>query len=221
MIARMAEVKALLEGFTRFHAKHFCGEERLYEHLAVKQEPRTLIISCSDARVDPSILTDARPGDIFVVRNVANLVPPYQPVADSYHGTSAALEFAVKNLQVRHIVVLGHSGCAGIRALLDRGDTCEECEEEKEFSFISSWVDIAKEAKARALHTCGHSGEDPHTACEKEGIITSLENLKTFPWIRERIDNGTIKLHGWYFSLDDGTLQFLSDDGTYRDAALK
>lgn len=214
----MAEVKALLEGFKRFHAKHFCGEEKIYEHLAVKQAPRTLVISCSDSRVDPSILMDAQPGDIFAVRNVANLVPPYQPAAESYHGTSAALEFAVKNLQVKHIVVLGHSGCAGIRALFDRGDTVGE---DKDFSFISSWVDIAKDAKERAIRKCGHGTEDQYTACEKEGIITSLENLKTFPWIKERIDNGTINLHGWYFSLHDGKLQLLSDDKTYRDVTLE
>ncbi len=211
----MAKIDVLLEGYKRFHAKHFLGDDKLYARLAEGQMPKALLIGCSDSRVDPSILMDADPGDIFVIRNVANLAPPYQPEGESYHGTSAALEFAVNNLKVEHIVVMGHSGCAGIKALVDGNQASPE-----EFSFLQSWVNIARDAKERTLEKCQHSDEDKYAICEKESIITSIHNLLTFPWLKEKVDDGSIELHGWYFSLSDGKLYLLSEEKNFEEANL-
>ncbi len=206
----MTKVSELIKGYQRFYTKHFLGEDKLYERLhAEGQSPKTLVIACSDSRVDPSLLLDANPGDIFVVRNVANLVPPYQPEWGSYHGTSAALEFAVNNLQVEHIIVLGHSGCAGIRALIREQDPSQ-------FSFINGWVHIADSARARAMEKAHDQGACVHTLCEKEAIVTSLENLMTFPWVAEKVKAKKMTLHGWYFSLADGKLSALSTKGNFE-----
>lgn len=193
----MAEVKKLIEGYRRFYKSYFVNDKQLFTDLSLGQSPRTLIIACSDSRVDPSIVFGAGPGDIFVIRNVANLVPPYQPDS-AYHGTSAALEFAVTQLGVRHIVVMGHSGCAGIRTLL-------ESETSSASAFIHNWVNIAADAKQATLAKCPDH-DKAQTCCEQEGILVSLKNLKSFPWIAEKIAHGELRLHGWHFSIEDGTL---------------
>lgn len=197
----MSDVKTLIDGYRRFYSRHFLRQDPLFNQLATNgQAPKTLVIACSDSRVDPAIILDADPGDIFVVRNVANLVPPF--AADSgHHGTSAALEFAVCNLNVQHIIVCGHSACAGVNALLH--GTYSHSEE----SFINRWVDIAMEAKEHTLHACG-SPEHPaaRQMCEEQAILTSLQNLTTFPWIKTRVDEGCLRLHGWYFDLTSGAL---------------
>jgi len=169
----------------------------VYKDLADGQSPKTLILSCSDSRVDPSIITDANPGDIFVIRNVANLVPPCQDSNNTYHGVSAALEFGVKVLKVNHIVVVGHSGCAGIRTLVETDS------DEKNFDYVNDWVKIAKEAKAKSL---SQDAEPATTCCEKEAVLVSLSNLLSFPWIKERVESQDLKLWGWYFSVKDGSL---------------
>lgn len=208
----MANIDVLLEGYKRFYSAHFDHDKKLYKDLATKgQMPKTLVIGCSDSRVDPSILFDADPGDMFVIRNVANLVPPYEQ-QESYHGTSAALEFAVTNLEVEHIVVMGHSGCAGIKCLMDNN-----IKRQKEFSFISSWVNIAKDAKDRALAKCLTTSDEKYSVCEKESIITSMQNLLSFPWISEKTDDGSLEIHGWYFSLADGKLHVLSEQGVFEE----
>jgi carbonic anhydrase len=195
----MAEVKALLEGYREFYRKYYTSGDTLYGDLTRQgQSPKTLIIACSDSRVDPSIITEARPGDIFVIRNVANLVPPYQAGDSGLHGVSAALEFAVRILEVRHIVVLGHTHCAGVKTLLESDDM-------NKTDFIGSWVKIAAKAREKVLTEPGT--ESPQHRCEKECILHSLRNLTGFPWIKERIEAKTLKLHGWYFSIEDGQLQ--------------
>ncbi len=200
----MTDVKTLINGYQRFYNKHFVEEPGRYKELANKgQAPKTLVIACSDSRVDPSIIMDVGPGDIFVIRNVANLVPPYQPKGDSYHGTSAALEFAVCNLGVENIIVMGHGFCAGVNALLNNQPVKND-----KFSFVQSWVDISKEAKNRveANHPDA-SGEEKLHFCEKENIKVSMENLLTFPWVKERVDNGSLEICGWYFSIFNGVLE--------------
>lgn len=211
----MARIRKLLEGYKRFYQKHFVQNKSLYEKLSVGQNPKTLIIACSDSRVDPTIVTDANAGDIFVVRNVANLVPPYQPDWESYHGTSAALEFAVTRLEVEHIVVMGHSGCAGIGALVDNPP-----KKDKFNSFILGWMNIAAEARARMEEKCADKDDAcRHTVCEKEGILVSLNNLESFPWIAERVAQKKLKLHGWYFSVSDGFLWvYDKESGEYTKA---
>lgn len=197
----MAEIKKLLKGYREFYQKYFQSGDELYKSLKDGQSPKTLIIACSDSRVDPSIVTAADPGDIFVIRNVANLVPPYQVKESGLHGVSAALEFAVRFLEVKHIVIMGHSSCAGINALLNQ-------EKIADTDFIGKWMAVAGKARERTLE-CGHNHSDSEnqSKCEKESILLSLDNLLSFPWISERVGQKSLKLHGWYFSVEDGRMQ--------------
>ena len=198
----MSEVNDLLEGFQRFRVKIFEPNRELYNRLAMKgQTPHTLLIGCIDSRVDPAILMDTAPGSMFVVRNVANLVPPYE-TSGVYHGTSAALEFAVCNLNVRNIIVLGHSHCGGINALLDGYGENAEGE-----GFIAPWMKIARSARDQVLERWpSASREFKQRACERAGIHASLTNLMTFPFIRARVEDGRLHLFGWYYDLENGEL---------------
>ncbi len=147
------------------------------------------------------MLMGAGPGDIFVVRNVANLVPPYRNGAEM-PGIRADIEFAVKSLNVEHIIILGHSGCGGIRALMDGEGITEH-----HYEFIGTWVSIARAARERVLRElAGESAAVQTRACEHWAISLSLDNLMSFPWIRERVETGTLALHGWYFDIDAGEL---------------
>lgn len=194
----MAHPNVLIEGYKRFYKKHFVDDNRLYKELSTRgQSPKTLVIACSDSRVDPSIITDADPGDIFVVRNVANIVPPFQPEWGSYHGTSAALEFAIDGIGVESIVILGHSGCSGIRTLVDRNS-----ENRKPNSFIDSWISIVEDA----LNGSSSASGCKYESCEQEAIRLSLRNLMTFPWIKEKVMANKLSLQGWYFSVNNGAL---------------
>jgi carbonic anhydrase len=203
-----------LAGFERFQKKYFSGDGSLFARLRQGQNPHALVISCCDSRADPGMLMGAGPGDIFVVRNVANLVPPYRDGAEM-PGIRADIEFAVKSLNVEQIIILGHSGCGGIRALMDGEGTTR-----REYEFIGTWVGIARTARERVLRDL--AGEPPAVqtrACEQGAITLSLENLMTFPWIRERVEAGALALHGWYFDLDAGELLAYSPE-TEKFAAL-
>ena len=151
---------------------------------------------------------DAGPGELFIVRNVANLVPPYAPDG-AYHGTSAALEFAVQQLEVPQIVVMGHAMCGGINALMN--GVPSNCPD-----FIGLWISIAEPARARVL-ACD-DGTDPVRACEYEAVRLSLENLRRFPWVAERIAKGTLSLSGCLFDIRTGVLERLQDDGSFTAA---
>ncbi len=196
------EISKLVDGFRRFRREHFHTEDGLYQRLTREgQSPRIMVIACCDARVDPAIITDCDPGDLFVVRNVANLVPPNES-GGHYHGTSAALEFAVRGLQVRHVVVLGHARCGGIRALLHdatgMGDSSQ---------FIQPWMTIAAQARDAVLeHGLDPLSDSAARQCEQNAIQISLGNLLSFPWISERVRDGALQLHGWYFDMDRGEL---------------
>ena len=181
----------------------------MFELLADEgQAPRVLVIACADSRVDPGMIFDAAPGELFVVRNVANLVPPYHPDG-SYHGTSAALEFAVRVLQVADIIVVGHALCGGIRALL-HGAPPEAAD------FVVPWMQIAAPARARAL-ACD-DGRDQQLVCEQAGVALSLEHLHGYPWIAERVAAGTLQLHGAHFDIRSGVLAVLRCDGSFVPA---
>ncbi|MCX7626956.1 MAG: carbonic anhydrase [Methylophilaceae bacterium] len=196
----MSEIQKLIKGFKRFQANYFGEDRKLFEQLREGQSPATMVIACSDSRVDPAILLDCQPGDLFMVRNVANLVPPYEQGA-GLHGVSTALEFGVCVLGVRHLIVLGHSSCGGIRALMQGIPAGTRGE------FITGWVNIAARAKERILAEMPDAlPEKQCCACEKASILVSLENLLTFPWIRERVERGVLTLHGWYFNIDNGEL---------------
>ena len=160
-----------------------------------------MIVSCCDSRVEPALILDAAPGDLFVVRNVANLIPPYGPDA-GYHGTSAALEFGVKGLGVEHIVVMGHSQCGGIHALL-HGEVSALPGDE----FIGQWVSITDATRRQVLADHPNAPDaEKQKALEQRSISTSLGNLRSFPFIAERETAGTLSLHGWYFDIDSGDL---------------
>lgn len=203
----MADITNFVEGFEKFRERYIAGEESLYSRLRQGQSPSTLVISCCDSRADPGMLMGAGPGDIFVVRNVANLVPPYRNGAEM-PGIRADIEFAVKSLNVQGIIILGHSSCGGIRALMDGEGTTRH-----EFEFIGTWVSIARPARERVLRELASESPAVQTrACEHAAIALSLENLMTFPWIRERVEAGVLALHGWYFDIGAGELLAYSQE---------
>jgi len=192
----MQSVKKLGKGFGRFKREYFGKDKSLFKELVKGQRPKTLVVSCSDSRVDPAIIFDCRPGELFMVRNVANLVPPYNPDG-GVHGVSAALEFAVRNLKVENIVVLGHSQCGGIQALLG----------EHSGEFVSRWMATAESAKSKALKISqGKPQSIKQRNCEFAVLKLSYQNLLTFPWIKEKTQKKKLTLLAWYFDLNEGKL---------------
>ncbi|MFO1129535.1 MAG: carbonic anhydrase [Rhodospirillales bacterium] len=192
----------LTMGFLNFQREIFPAKREFFEELALKQRPKILMVACSDSRVDPALLANADPGDIFMIRNVANLVPPFAQ-DESKHGTSAALEFGVKSLEVEHIVVMGHVRCGGIEALLTADPVLD-----RKHPFIFNWLQIADEGRRRTLIKARHLSLPEQRRClEEETIKTSLANLLTFPWIEERVRDGRIRLHGWHFDLHSGGIR--------------
>jgi carbonic anhydrase len=190
----------LSSGFRRFQHRWYHPEEPLFHILKQGQNPLALVIACSDSRVDPVLLTDSRPGDLFVVRNVANLVPPYAP-DNGTHGVSAALEYAVQHLKVQDIIVMGHACCGGIHALVAANH------QESTDEFIGPWVSVAQRALEKVDELMpGADVADRARACEMWSVRFSLDNLKTFPWIRHAVSSGRLNLHGWYFDLQSGEL---------------
>jgi carbonic anhydrase len=172
------------------------------------------VIACSDSRVDPAIILNCKPGDLFVVRNVANLVPPF--INDGgHHGTSAALEFGILGLGIKHIIVLGHSSCGGIKALV------EDSLKIKEDNFISKWMEIAKPALAKTIQTNpDKSIEKQIGVCAKFALVDSLNNLLTFPWIKDRVTDGDLSVRSWYFNIDSGFIEEF-DVGTKKFTNLQ
>ena len=206
-------IEKMKHGFKKFQQDNFMKNLPFYQKLARKQFPRVMVIACCDSRVDPSIITQAEPGELFMVRNVANLVPPYED-GETHHGTSAALEYAVHALEVEHIVILGHWGCGGIQALLDNDPSVSE-----PHSFIHRWLDLAKPAKKVTEEQVGNQlPETKRRFCELESIKGSLSNLMTFPWIAERVEAGKLQLHGWYFDLNEGNMYAYEAEGDRFDA---
>lgn len=201
----------LLEGYRRFRATSWPDRKALFEKLAARgQRPQTLVIACSDSRVDPSMIFDAGPGELFVVRNVANLVPPYTQPDHDHHGTSAAIEFAVRVLEVKQVVVMGHALCGGAGALIDGAPELAR-------DFLPDWISIAAPARDIALQL----SEDPaerRRIVEHQCVKLSLRNLETFPWLKERVDDGRLELHGAYFAVATGVLERLQPDGTFGAA---
>lgn len=196
----------LIIGFRKFRDRYFQEENNFYAKLSTGQSPKTLIIACSDSRVDPAILTSASPGELFIVRNVANLVPPYE-TSRGFHGVSSAIEFAVVNLKVENIVIMGHRQCGGIRALMtDLSLSNPE-------SFVGQWMQIADPAKRKVLAEQSH--KDPETqirCCEMESIICSIQNLKTFPFVQEALLTRELNIVGTYFDLEQGQLFNYEED---------
>jgi carbonic anhydrase len=192
----------LIEGHLRFRAVTWPAERDRYESLAkLGQSPETMVIACSDSRVDPQTVFGAIPGELFVVRNVAGLVPPYTPDT-GYHGTSAALEFAVRVLKVARIAVLGHAQCGGVMSMVEGAPGVAR-------DFVEPWMRIAEPALQAVPRQL--SRDDRLCACEMEVVRLALDNLLTFPWIREAVDAGTLRLQGFRFDIRSGLLTTLVD----------
>ncbi len=204
----------LSDRFRRFKFRHFAPNQDHYEELATYgQSPDTMVISCCDSRVDPEVIFNAMPGELFVVRNVANLVPPYE-TGGRYHGVSTAIEFAVMNLRVKHLLVMGHSGCGGIKAALNKSAAIET-----EAQFISRWMSMLDEARLTVLAAHQLKSEAERvTALEREGIKNSIKNLRSFPFVKDLEDKGRLSLHGAHFDIASGTLAvFNQATGKYYD----
>jgi carbonic anhydrase len=199
----------LTAGYRRFRAEHWPAARAEYEALAQGQKPHTLIVACSDSRADPALIFDAAPGQLFVVRNVANLVPPYEPDG-LLHGVSAALEFGVKVLNVRRIVVMGHAHCGGVDAMLNGApDICAD--------FVAPWV---AQGSAVVRRVAEEVSEDQVEGAAEEAVVRlSIENLRTFPWIAEREAAGELTLTGLHFGIADGVLRALTNKPRFEPLA--
>lgn len=198
----MADVTKFLDGIENFQQQHFGENRDLATSLAKGQKPQALLIGCCDSRVDPALLMDCDLGDLFILRNIANLVPPYLK-NDDYHGVSSSLEYAVCYLEVSDIIILGHSNCGGIDALM------ASAKGEESGEFIGKWVSIAASARDKVLQKMAdETPEKQARACEKEAILVSLRNLMTFPWVKERVAKGQLSIHGWYYNMGSGQLRY-------------
>jgi carbonic anhydrase len=200
----MADFSALLDGYRRFRTQSYPAQRARYDALAAGQAPKTMLIGCSDSRVDPALIFDTEPGQVFVVRNVANLVPPYE-TGGGRHGVSAALEFAVTQLEVEDVVVMGHGGCGGVAASLSRRF---EDAGVGEGYFIARWIEIL-DAERDRVAAIADPGVDKQRALELAAVKVSLANLRTFPCVREREKRGRLRLHGAYFAIAEGVLHVL------------
>ncbi|MEO5773312.1 MAG: carbonic anhydrase [Sphingomicrobium sp.] len=203
----MARLNDLIEGYRRFRQNGWTRERERWSELAEGQSPRVMIIACSDSRVDPAQIFDVKPGEIFVVRNVANLAPPYE-LTPGRHGVSAALEFAVTQLEVDEIVVLGHGSCGGCAAALTgQFDQAPD----GEGHFIAEWVQMLRDARDAVRERHPQLTPEAILEMELEAIRVSLANLRTFPWIAERENAGKLSLHGAHFAIAKGQLYLLDE----------
>lgn len=196
----------LLAGFQRFKDGYFSENREKLRKLAEEQKPKHVLITCCDARMEPARIFDAEPGQLFVIRNVANLVPPYE-IEGSYHGTSAALEYAITVLEVPEIIVLGHSRCGGIRSLvLDSKKLPQD-------TFIARWMSIVAPV-AELADPNRLSDYATLNYCEQAAVGFSLQNLMTYPFIKERVDAGKLTLKGWHYNIVSGALKQIHDHNT-------
>ncbi len=199
--------KTLLDGYRTFTTQRLPTEQSRYREVSVKgQSPETMIIGCCDSRVSPEVIFDASPGELFVMRNIANLVPVYQPDSAA-HGVSAALEFAVNVLHVKNIVVLGHAQCGGIRAFIDKIQPLSPGD------FIGKWMAMFIKPGEVVEQRAHESMQDFTIRIEKAAVFRSLENLMTFPFVRKAVEKGELQLHGAYFGVAEGSL-FVLDKTT-------
>lgn len=197
-------VFSLIERHKQFKHKHFEVNQTFRPLVEHGQKPKVLVITCCDSRVDPALMLGCEPGELFVVRNVANLVPPLEQSAHQ-PSVAAALEFAVLGLRITDIIVLGHTHCGGIRALMDSASGDND--------FISPWMTIAEPAKAHVLaHHGDCSLEEQINHCEMQSLVVSLQHLMTFPWIQEGVEANRLHLHGWLFDLATGVIDAYDED---------
>jgi carbonic anhydrase len=209
----MTDFTDLLTGYQRFRGTEYRRHRERWAELSEGQSPKVMVIACSDSRVDPAQIFDTSPGEIFVVRNIANLVPPFE-TDGSRHGVSAALEFAVRVLEVQEIVVMGHGACGGVHAALSqtfRGAPPGAG------GFIAHWVDMLDEARDRIIAEHGN-GPEAIRALELETVRVSIANIRTFPCIPDHEAAGRLRIHGAYFAIAEGVLHVMGEDGEFRPA---
>lgn len=209
-------LERLIAGYRRFRESAWEPRRERWATLRDGQQPDIMVIACSDSRVDPAQIFDVDPGEIFVVRNVAALVPPFE-TAPGHHGVSAALEFAVQFLKVKEIVVMGHGMCGGCQAALTRQ---MHGTEPGEGGFIADWIGLLDEVRGPIAESLGIEGREAERAMEHAGVRVSLNNLRTFPCIRRKERDGELRLTGAFFAISDGVLHLLDQaTGEFRPAA--
>ncbi len=206
----MNNIETLIEGHSAFQSVKFKDNKERFENLVEEgQNPKALFIGCSDSRVMPALITDSKPGDLFIVRNIGNFVAPYNPDQD-YHATASAIEYAVSVLKVTDIIVCGHSECGAISALF------KEIEPSDENLHTIKWLELGKSAKCSALLSMkGQPEEEILTYTEKVSVIFQLENLLTYPAVKRRLEEGKLYLHGWHYDLKDGKIEYY-DEKSYE-----
>lgn len=202
------ELEQLLNGYRRFRSDGWTPHHDRWERLREGQEPRVMIIACSDSRVDPAQIFDTDPGEMFVVRNVAAMVPPFE-TTPGHHGVSAALEYAVQVLKVNEVIVMGHGMCGGCRAALTQ--ELAGCEPGNG-GFVADWISMLDEARAPVVAAHGTTGRTAERAMEMAGVKASLANLRTFPCVKHKEANGTLRLRGAFFAISDGVLHLLDEE---------
>ena len=207
MIVPSTELAELLQGYRRFREHGYKQERARWSELNEGQSPRVMVIACSDSRVDPAQIFDVNPGQVFVVRNVAALVPPFE-TTPGHHGVSAALEFAVQFLRVREIVVMGHGMCGGCQAALTQE---LHGTEPGQGGFIANWIDMLDGVRDPIAEQFGTTGREAERAMEQAAVKVSLANLRTFPCIQEKEKRGSLTLRGAYFAISDGELCLLDE----------
>ena len=203
----MTHFADMIEGYRRFRNGGWAAQRERWEQLAEGQSPKVMIIACSDSRSEPSQIFDTNPGEIFVVRNVAALVPPFE-TTPGHHGVSAALEFSVQVLKVREIVVMGHGMCGGCQAALTQQ---LHGNEPGEGGFVATWIDMLDDVREPIVHQHGTEGREAERAMEQAAVKVSLANLRTFPCVREKERSGQLTLRGAYFAISDGVLHLLDE----------
>ena len=209
----MTRFTDMLDGYRRFRSTDWHDEHERWADLAEGQSPKVMVLACSDSRVEPAVIFDAKPGEMFVVRNVAALAPPFE-TTPGLHGVSAALEFAVTQLEVEEVIVMGHGLCGGCAAALTRKF---DHAAPGEGHFIAEWVSQLDEARDRVTARHSQLDRDAFIEMEWEGVRVSLANLRTFPWVAEREADGRLSLHGCHFSIADGRLYLLDEaEETFR-----
>lgn len=183
--------KKMIQGYLDFRKKYATGDESIMQHLAYHgQKPEIMVVACCDSRVDPSLILQCDPGDLFIVRNVANIVPPYES-DEGHHGTSAALEFGVCYLNIKHLIILGHSQCGGIEALINK-------ESLKQNDFITRWVSL--------IDTNSKPQDIDINTLAKQSLSLSYQNCLTFPWIKTRVQQKLLVIHQWFFDIKKGEI---------------
>jgi len=203
----MDNIKTLIEGHNEFQSLKFKNNKERFKHLVEEgQDPKALFIGCSDSRVMPALITNSKPGDLFIIRNIGNFVAPFNPIQD-YHATASAIEYAVSVLEVSDIIVCGHSECGAIASLF------KKIEYNDENLHTIKWLELGKSAKRSALLSMkGKTHEEILHYTEKVSVIFQLENLLTYPAVKRRIEEGSLFLHGWHYDLKNGKIEYYDEE---------